>query len=656
MTSPWVSVAELAEATSIWRPNLRRRAAREEWHRRTVEGNGGPQFLYRLRDLPEDIQAAWARHHGRGCNESAQASEPVAVRADKPGPIMDRIPERHRTVAYARSSLIDEYKCSGLRVEGFLAAYHAGRIGTAHRDVVGDVSVKTFYRYVKAFADHGLEGLAPKYSSNGPNPGRSMSEEEKTRAAALWLTQNKWSIAKVQRAMADNYKMVVGYHSLRRYLQSLPPALVTYLRDGPSAYRNRFEPYLEEDYTRFESMEWIVGDHHMFDVAVTDGKRVFRPWLTVFVDKRSRMPVGWDVNDGPDSLTILKALEMAVKEYGAPAHVLIDNGKDYRAQLLNGRDEWVDVETQGLHQRTCVTIQGVFAALQCETHFATPYRAQSKGGLERWFGTLARDFCKEFETYLGSNTTERPEVSQLYYRRLAKMKKREVLVHFDDFRGAVDAYIEYWTNHRKHTGQGMGARTPSEVFHGNWRTRRVVPERYRVLLFTRTEVRAVGRQGVRLDNITYYGGDELFEYKGLKVEVRRGFEDLSKVWVHDLDGRFICEAHCSDHRATGLTERDLKRVRASRKKENAALRKLSEPIAKLQSDTRGVVDIALEQRGQAIAHEVPKQEYRVVNGNIELPPGSDEHGDAAGGDVIEFPRPAGERVKRRALKGLLDPD
>lgn len=68
------------------------------------------------------------------------------------------------------------------------------------------------------------------------------------------------------------------------------------------------------------------SDHHLIDVFVksTDGKKVIRPWLTVFFDARSSRVVGAVVkNADPNATTIKQCFRLGVEQNGVPS-VLTD--------------------------------------------------------------------------------------------------------------------------------------------------------------------------------------------------------------------------------------------------------------------------------------------------------------------------------------------
>jgi hypothetical protein len=56
----WVSASEIAAALSIIKRAVNKRATQGNWMKRVFDANGGKQYRYRLADLLEDVQIAYA--------------------------------------------------------------------------------------------------------------------------------------------------------------------------------------------------------------------------------------------------------------------------------------------------------------------------------------------------------------------------------------------------------------------------------------------------------------------------------------------------------------------------------------------------------------------------------------------------------------------
>ena len=284
-----------------------------------------------------------------------------------------------------------------MKADEFVELYNAGQIGAGCFNVLSSISVKTFYRWVKEFKEGGIDALIPRWGENKKGGGaRALTSFEKGIAQAFYLSPNKWSISKVHREMVKIYGTTASLATVSRFLQGLTPSLVSFHRDGQTKFEARCLPYIKGDPTRFESMEMITSDHHNWDLFVSHKGKIFRPWSTVFQDRRSRKVLAWSHSVYPSTVSITEALYGVVVNFGCPKIIHIDNGKDYRGKILNGKTETVnEINNEGMREETQVEIQGVFAALGCKVIFALPYHGQSKD-VERAFGTFAGDFAKNF--------------------------------------------------------------------------------------------------------------------------------------------------------------------------------------------------------------------------------------------------------------------
>lgn len=99
-----------------------------------------------------------------------------------------------------------------------------------------------------------------------------------------------------------------SYDQSKRYIRSLPKAAVLMHREGDKAYGDKAEPFIERDFGQLASNELWCADHHQFDVWVSAGGKLVRPWLTAWQDLRSRMIVGWKIfAHDPNQDVILEA-------------------------------------------------------------------------------------------------------------------------------------------------------------------------------------------------------------------------------------------------------------------------------------------------------------------------------------------------------------
>ncbi len=603
-----------AEVQNAFQVTSRKEAIRKARQLGAVfyEGSGG--FMWDLETLPQEVQLALlANERGQDANAPLPESFLIA-------------PEKNRKKALAIAALIatwKDYETSlGGRVEDFVDLYNKWQIGAGIRRLLNkSISVPTFYRWLEAFDSGGIDAVTPKWGNAKSGAGsKALSLLEQDIAKAFYLHPNKWSSAKVHREMERIYGTKASAQTVARYLASIPPHIASYYRDGETKFKAKHLQYIVGNPLRYESMEMVVSDHHNWDFLVERKGKIFRPWITVFQDQRSRKILSWSHSLYPSGQSIAEALYMLLVRYGAPKVLHIDNGKDYRGQYLNGKKVEVTIENNGMSEESQVEIQGVLAGLGIRVIFALPYHGQSKP-IERHFGTFAGDFAREFNTYVGSNTVARPEESRFYYRKIGKREKKEVGVTYDAYLSAWEAYVEQWNATWRHSGVGMEGRTPNEVFYENWRTKRSVSPEYLEIAFAKTDTRVVQRDGVELDHNRYWG-PELRRYVGTTVLVKRTFAEQHRAIVFDLDGRFLTYAEADYFAETGDLAADNERVNEARKLSLEDIKEYAKGIPELEEGKRGAIDFAQANRGMYA--EPPEPENlrieQVVNGSFELPP------------------------------------
>ena len=149
-------------------------------------------------------------------------------------------------------------------------------------------------------------------------------------------------------------------------------------------------------------MQIVMGDEHTFDCWVSykqpNGKVIaIKPHLAAWVDMRSRVIMG-DVLCKDANSDILKQslLKMIYSEPGGvPEYLYIDNGKDYTAKTMTGRDRNdrsglnFDNETQGFYKS--IGIKDDHRALPYEPWSKQRYRSSSLKGLR----TILRPWTRQ---------------------------------------------------------------------------------------------------------------------------------------------------------------------------------------------------------------------------------------------------------------------
>jgi hypothetical protein len=136
-----------------------------------------------------------------------------------------------------------------------------------------------------------------------------------------FLHKNKPAVAQVIRKLDEKEGIKVNENIVYRYIKyEISDAVKDYFRRGQKYYHDHYEPYISMDYTRYHAMQMAVYDHKTLDFASriqrADGWHRVRLVLTCIIDKRSRMILGWWIDEVPSTLTIIRATRMMVEKYG----------------------------------------------------------------------------------------------------------------------------------------------------------------------------------------------------------------------------------------------------------------------------------------------------------------------------------------------------
>ncbi len=629
----YIKTREICSALDKPRKTVLERAEREGWP--CIQKSNGLMFMENR--LPMDIRLALS------CNKSPVTITAQSEETHLVGHAYNRATEREREITAWRGSLIAAWKQSGLKKEDFIESYNAGIVSTAIFNKLGKVSSRTFYRWLRELKKHGPDGITPRYSSSSGGAGESLSESEKSLLEHFWLRDSQPTVTKVLMLMQENIPYSkCSYATALRYLKSLPQPLIDYHRLGKTKFTNLHQPFMDQNIWQYQSLDVVVSDHHCLDCVVMYKGKLIRPWITTMQDYRSGKILGWCPSISPSSMSIIAAYYMAVIRYGIPRKMLFDNGRDYRSEMLNGK--YVSVKTltpERLEQEQEVYIQGLFFLIGSEVGFTEIYNGKSKGRQERYFKTLKEYVSKDVGGYIGGDTTERPEDSELYFRAINKRAKRHDLPNWEDLVEALSVMIPYINDRFTSSGKGMDDKTASVVFEENLPqdVRKADRDTLRLAL-SKGEIRKVSNNVVQMGKTDYYHPD-LFVYSGRQVIVRHKLTTDEEVMVCDLDGRFICNAVANYFFEGSSLDESMGRLRGAQKTNIMKLAEMGTGEAKAAPEYETMIEVAKNKYTQDQILDV--DEY------LALP-------QAAGAETIpnkQKPSITDENPKQK-LKGPLD--
>lgn len=308
-------------------------------------------------------------------------------------------------------------------------------------------------------------------------------------------------------------EQIPHYNTIRRYILHIKEqdgAGATVLASkGARAWKNRHMMKRFRDTKSLKVLEIVQGDVHTFDCWVSVKRangnlEAIRPCLVAWIDMRSRALVGWVITECPDAQIMKQSLihtiyPKANKDlpYGVPKYLLIDNGKEYTAKTLTGRART---------ERVC-------------------------------FDEDAKGFYRSIKT------------SGKVQRDIKKMLEKGQILTIEEFAEKFEDWVVNEFHNKKHRGlirQGEQTGEPITVFNNTDKYVQAPPPlQYAISLLMKGETRVVTNTGVRRTikgKEVWYTNPELTKYQGRRVEFKYHTEDITKIFVYDEKGKFICEA------------------------------------------------------------------------------------------------------------------
>lgn len=466
------------------------------------------------------------------------------------------------------------------------------------------LSPRTLRRWERAFADGGAAALADGHLRGGRQ--RYPAELWET-AAGLYLAENRPDAARVRDTLravaAEKGWAVPPLRTVQWHLAKLDEKLRLAGRD-PRAFRSRALPHATRDWTRVAAGEVWVADHRQIDVLVPRllpdprarraadrrGRRRWvwrRPWLTAFLDGRSWFVPAWRLEwDGPDSDRVMGCFAAGVRAEGLPAHLYLDNGKDFRAGKFaggrppprrKGKPDWSGRAVDEDHVRPLLATLGVSVT------WALPYNARAKT-VESWFRLMSERFDKAWDTYCGREPGARPESSA----RLSRLRDSAEQYASDPqnpltlktVRAAFGEWLTADYSLRPSPCRAAEGLSPLRAFRelrDGFEARRVPEADLSLLLLPASVVRVhasgvpvrhsvTGPDDVRRTHCVYYWPADPEEAalletyradRSRRVAVRRDPADPSAVWVFDAStGRYLARCEPSPFQGLHPTEED----------------------------------------------------------------------------------------------------
>lgn len=204
----------------------------------------------------------------------------------------------------------------------------------------------------------------------------------------------------------------------------------------------------------------------------------------MFIDDKSRMIMGFDFFLNDTAINMQQVLKRAVKTYGIPKRLFVDNGGPYANKQLSL----------------------ICACLGIELINAKPYSPESKAKIERSFRTIKDGWmrCTDWNEFKTLEHVKNSLKNFLY-----------------------NNYIN-----KKHSTTGE---TPNERWHNEFKKIKYLDENFIDESFLHRIIRKVRNdRTIKIDNIFY---EVPFKYVGKEIEIRYNPNDLNEIFIFEDNKR-----------------------------------------------------------------------------------------------------------------------
>jgi putative transposase len=331
-------------------------------------------------------------------------------------------------------------------------------------------------------------------------------------------------------------KKLPSYSTARRRLNSVPVVVLEMGRSTGSDMA-ALRAFVRRDWSGMSNEVW-VGDGHTFKAKVRHPEHgyAFAPEVTLIIDAASRFIVGWAFSLSENQIAVSEALGKGMQKHGKPLIYYSDNGAGQTAKTID------------------CPVGGMLARLGVHHETGIPGNPQGRGLIEGLWDITTIWVAKQMPTFQGTGMDEGMMRKNTQAIESAK-RKGEVLNFVPTWQQFIDACEArfHWYN-TQHQHSSLGRKAPAEMYRANFDESWACPltEDETINLYRPFVTRTPARGEIRWLNNIYFHQSLVELPTNTKVRMAYDMSDASKVWVSDLNGRFICEAEFEGNKRAGF--------------------------------------------------------------------------------------------------------
>lgn len=545
---------------------------RENWQFREVAGRGGKGGKKREYMPPPEVQAAIVRQQQEQVLASAQfaapAAPPAAAETETLMQVYGNCTQKQRDQADARvgvvRNVLDSMETTGRSMAQVvttmltLASHpdypHLRQMLVLANDKRGGgreiPSSRTVVRWVEKAKNAGggrletaMVARVPEKAAKAPDwvPVFTelyylMPQKPSVAAAFEWFLRD-WQAGRLALVPLSDAATYPSVYQARRWIGRMGSVSKQRGRMGHRELKTQ-QGFVRRKWQDYLPLDIVVADGQCFDAECghPDNPNVpIRPEITLIVDVGTRRIVGVGIDTAESGRAVRGAVAEMVLRHGRAAVFNADNGKGYANGLLQD-------EVTGLFARLHKTV-----LVKLSKRLNSYIGADMDGEASRAAHKAARKAMK-----MGVDLQSLPAL-----KNIASLSPR-LLPTFEEMKRLVYAAVEEYndTPHRslekvRDVSGAVRCQTPNELWAVKAAVAENSPERRdrfakveseeQMFLFLPQEIRTVQRCEVSLRNNRYYS-PLLAEYHRQRVRIAYNEHNAERVWVLDMDGRFIAAA------------------------------------------------------------------------------------------------------------------
>ncbi len=341
----------------------------------------------------------------------------------------------------------------------------------------------TIKKWYQSYNKYGYNGLLPKTRSD------SQTSRKLSKDTTDMIIKIKQTYPHISGTLVYNKLVEIGYINPNDV--SLGTVL-KFIRDNKTLF-NETDNTDRRAFVMEHSNDCWQADTSHGPYLTINGKKILT-YLIAIIDDASRLIVGAKFFFNDNAVNLQEVMKSAVKKYGVPKKLFVDNGKTYKNEQLSI----------------------ICASLGLVLIHARPYSGASKGKIERWFHTMKETWMRGLDWNSISSIDE-----------LNKL--------LNDF-----VYTYNQTNHSSLTNENNDNITPNTRWFKDQEVIRKLDNNFIDIAFLHTAYPTI-----RSDAIAYIKGREFevnMKYIGKKIVVKYDPVTLEDAWIYE-DGKLTTKIY-----------------------------------------------------------------------------------------------------------------